>query len=286
MTPRPLFLMTITAATTLFAAFASAQPVDPRDGRVSQAAYVPSTESQDEQSAVVVRDGLLTVRGDRPASLVSVLSAIAQQANLEIIGLDAVQAQWVSMKELTIPLETALRQLLTDYDAFFLYASEGPSAPLTTIWIYPGGQGRNLAPVPPNVWAGTRELEERLRSGDPHVRANALAGLVEREGALALNKVLEALSDNSDEVRTAAVEVAVSSSLGIPAETLFAVALSDPSPQVRLLTLQAVAEHPAVRGVAEQAQFDPDPHVRTQARQILRQFSTASASGDRTSQSR
>jgi hypothetical protein len=160
---------------------------------------------------------------------------------------------------------------LDKYDAFFFYGAEKqePSS-LKTVWVYPMRAGRGMAPVPPESWGSTKELEPMLDDPDPKVRARAIAALVGRKREGALDAVLDALRDSDEQVRTEALYGASKAGLDLPAESLRDLALNDASADVRFLALHSLANSPDAQSVAEMALNDPSEPVRDMAQEILR----------------
>jgi len=87
---------------------------------------------------------------------------------------------------------------------------------------------------------------------------------------------VEALKDRNEGVRTEALYQSLSNDVALPAEVLSGLALGDPSPGVRFLALDALAESSEARAVAEKAAGDPDRNVRRRAQEILRDLDAAS----------
>jgi len=231
----------------------------------------------DQQALVAVRNGRLTVQVQgRPVALAWVLDQISRQAKVAFVLSAGLEAEQVSIGFKELPLDEGLRQLLADQDAFLFYGVEkkGPAS-LRAVWAYPRGQGRGLAPVPPDAWASTGELEGRLGDSDPAVRAQSLEGLIERKRGQALDAVMQGLGDWDEQVRTQALYGAVNAGVTIPPETLAQVALGDPSPNVRFLALEALGGDPNAGAIAQQALNDPSPHVQLKAQEILRQLEAA-----------
>lgn len=232
----------------------------------------------EERSIINFKDGRLSVRvQNRP--LEWVLEEISREGRVAIIRADGVGGERVSVQFQDLPLDEGLRQILKEKDAFFFYGvEEKPPASLRAIWIYPSRRGRGLAPVPPETWASTKELEGRLTEPDPQARSQAVEALVERKGDRALDVVLQALRDADEQVRSWALYSALSAGVELPTDSLIDLALHDPSHNVRFLALEALATDPNVRTVGEQALNDPSPHVRRKAQEILETLKGGSAS--------
>ncbi len=230
------------------------------------------------QSSVTFTDGRLTVQIQN-SRLEWVLEEISRQSRVAIVRAAGVGGERVSLDLQGLPLDEALRQILTDHDAFFFYSVEKEApALLRAVWVYPKGRGRGLAPVPPEEWASTRELrKEATANPDPGARARAVEVLVERSGDQAVAVVGAALRDRNDDVRTRTLFGALRAGLPIPADLLAQLALADPSPNVRFLALDGLAADPKARAtvdvarIAMQALNDPSPHVRIKAQEILKQ---------------
>jgi len=217
----------------------------------------------------MVKDGRLTVEvKDQP--LHQLLEEIARQARVAFTSEGGAGGKkLVSVKYQDVPLEEALRELLKDHDAFFFYGVEGKApATLRAIWVYAKGKGAGQAPVPPEVWASTAELQGRLNDPDPKVRAQAVGAVVERKGDQAGDLLMSALSDQDALVRMQALYSALDAGVSLPPELLVTLT-ADPSPDVRVLALEALAEAPNAGAIAERALNDPSPAVRNKAKELL-----------------
>jgi len=225
---------------------------------------------------LTVQEGRLTVQvQNRPLDWV--LDEISRQGRVAIAKPAGGSSERVSVHLRDVALDEGLRQILKDYDAFFFYSADkkGPAS-LRAVWVYPKGQARGFAPVPPEAWASTRELRNEAETNpDPAARARAIEALVERRGDQAADVVMGALQDGDDDVRTRTLYGALGAGVAIPPDLLAHLALADSSPNVRFLALQALATDPKakasvdVAGVATQALNDPSPHVQIKAREIL-----------------
>lgn len=244
---------------------------------LSAHAALPQTSSPaDPRPQVTFKNGLLTLRGqDRP--LRWFLDEISREAKVAMMVADGVGEERLSADFNKLPVEEALRDLLQEYDVFFFYSGQGaPAGTLRAVWVYPQGQGQGLEPVPPEKWASTKEVEERLADSDPEVRARSIETLIERKGDQALEAVLKALEDEEAQVRVQALYQALAGGLELPESTLANLLLSDDSSDVRFLALEALATGPEARWTAERALTDPSPQVQQKAREILRGLEAAS----------
>ena len=233
-----------------------------------------ATTCQESGRSVVVRAGRLSVEAE-DQSLIALLGAIACRTPLAISAAPEIEADRISIVFAALPVDEGLRRILRTYDAFFYYAG-GPTSPvLAGLWVFPQGEGRGLAPLNTMAWASDADIEARLTAADPDARARALAALVARRGASAMNAVLAALADDDDQVRVRAMELALVEGLELPADRVFDLAVNDRSPVVRLQALQIAAERPELASVAESAQHDPDPAVRSEALATLARHGAA-----------
>jgi len=236
-----------------------------------QPSVVNPPEQPGEQKPIVsVRDGRLSVQiQNQPLS--RVLDRISREGRVAIIAAD-VASRRVSGQFQDVPLAEGLRQLLPDDDAFFFYGgNQNAPVTLTAVWVYPKGRGRGLAPVPPETWASTKELEATFADPDPEWRALSAEALLRRNRDRARDVLLQALRDEDDRVRTRSLYAALRSGVKPPADVLINLALGDPAPAVRFLALEALASDPKLGPIVEQAQNDPNPPVRKRAVQILRE---------------
>lgn len=250
---------------------------------------VEPTKRVEYRAGVLFKEGRLSVSVSKN-SLESILEEISRTAGIAIIRAEGVGEELISIQFQDLLLDEGLRRILKDNDAFFFYGvqkstgvreestGEKASAALRALWVYAKGRGRGLMPVPPETWASTKEFEQKLTDPDPQVRANAVSTVIERKGEQAVDVVLQALSDRDDGVRTRALYGALSSGVTVPAYFLSDLALRDKSSDVRFLALQALAENPNSRAVAELALDDPNEHVRLKAQEILLQLDSATES--------
>jgi hypothetical protein len=236
-----------------------------------------STGPGDPKTLITVTNNRLSVQVQN-RSLAGILDEISNQSGIPILLGDGINDQMVSMRFQDLPLDQGLQALLKTLDAFFFYSAQGAQgqspATLKAVWIYPQGQGRRIVPVPPETYASTVEMQQNLRDPDPDQRARAAEVLIERQGTRALDTVLQVLEDPDEKVRYRALNQAVQSSLALPEDLIQRLALSDSSPIVRFLALEAMVNAPGVdpeklREIAERALNDPSEEVQAQAEDIL-----------------
>lgn len=255
------------------AARAAAQP-----NVAPQGAPPPSPGSQQPPAppqVVSVKDGRLTVNV-RNQSLHQVLDRISRQAQIPIIEGDDFSSQRMTVAFENLPLEDGLRLILQQHDAFFFVGvGKTPPATVQVVWVYDRGKGRGIAPVPPEMWASSKEIEERLASPNPDDRGDAIEALVKRKGEQARELVLQALADPDDHVRARALNAATNE-MDVPSELLMQ-AMSDRSGDVRFLALRALTDRPEAQAAAEHARYDPNPVVRQEADEILKRLAKKGA---------
>jgi hypothetical protein len=217
-------------------------------------------------------DGKLSVTVTR-MSLRAVLLEISRRAQLPILLSDTYVDRLVSIDMRDVPVDDGLRQLLSPFDAFYLYSSDEEKSPgsIKTVWVFERGEGRDLQPVPPEQWASTKELERQLDDPDPEVRAETFEALVERQGEKGLATVRKGLSDPDDSVRLRTLSSAIDVEMDIPARELEPLILDvqGSSQAMRVLALQAIADKPEAEAIATTLANDPDDMVRQQALLIL-----------------
>ena len=240
-----------------------------------------------EQSIIAVQHGKLTVRV-KNWSLESLLDRVSEQSGIAFVAPQGMGTAPVSLNLQNLPLEEALRQILSNHDTFFLWAAAGqPGKPssLKAVWIYPKGKGQILQPLPPEEWASTKELREKLGDRDPDARVAAVKSLIERRGQGAEEEVLQALRDSDAKVRSRALFYAQDRGLHLPSSVLENLEASDSSPEVRFLALQALDGDPNLEDIAQHALSDPDPHVQEGARELLNNLNTGNSLSSEPSQS-
>ena len=277
---RLLFSISLIPWIIWFAACDSAHAKDDTAVVVAREGQSGATNSQAKarpapDTSVRVHNGLLTI-AVRSRPLGSVLEDISRAGRVAIMLEDThVESALISLRAQEVPLDQGLLRILKGYDSFFLYApDEKGAAVLKAVWVYPKGRGQGLAPLPPELWASTKDIEKRLDDTNADTRAKAIETLVSRKGTEALDAVVTALKDDHGHVRTQALYGAMAAGLPVPVETLSTLALTDPSADVRFLALEALASDPGAKALAEQALNDPSPHVQYKAKEILGQAVT------------
>jgi hypothetical protein len=222
---------------------------------------------------VSIQDGRLSVKAEA-VPLETLLSAISNKSGVPITY-DALSARLITAAFDNVPLDEGLKRILTEQDVFLSYAAGAAQHALTGVWIYPKGQGRAIEPAPPEAWAATAEFEQDLStSPDWGTRVRAIEQVIERKGSDSIDDVLYALNDPNPNVRFSALSGALSIGLRLPQGTLGSLVQYDPSPYMRALALQTIAEDRrsdklTVRSMAQAALNDPDPGVQEQARDVL-----------------
>jgi hypothetical protein len=241
------------------------------------AGVATSASPGESKTPITVANNRLSVQVQN-RSLAGILDEISNQSGIPILLGDGINDQTVSMRFQDLPLDQGLQALLKTFDAFFFYSAQGAQgqapAALKAVWIYPQGQGHRIMPVPPETYASTAEMQQNLRDPDPDQRARAAEVLIERQGTKALDTVLEVLEDPDEKVRYRALNQAVQLNLALPEDLIQRLALSDSSPVVRFLALEAMVNAPSIdperlREIAERALNDPSEEVKAQAEDIL-----------------
>ena len=237
---------------------------------------IAAGRGQGATAFVRIHDGRLTIRAQNE-SLGELLRLVARRTNVAITVAPGLEAASCSLAIVDVPLEEGLRRLVGAYDAFLFYAGAPKEPRLAGLWVFPRGQGRASAPLDTVMWASDADVARRLADPDSNVRLRALEALIERRGQEAIEVVLAALADADESVRAQVLDLAFSSGLQIPPDRWSALALSDPSPLIRLQVLQLAPDGPELTSVAETAQHDLDPHVQLEARSILARHASVSA---------
>jgi HEAT repeat protein len=228
-------------------------------------------------SNIEFKDGQISVKAKNiPIGLLA--NELSHKAGIAIIVTQDVGNQLVSLDFKQRPLDEGVRQVFAKQDCFFFYGVDGdqPSS-LKAVWVYAKGKGRGLQPVAPEKWASTKDLSANLSNKDPGLRGQAVETLIERKGNDARDVVLNAMHDSNTQVRSRALYAALRSGVDMPETMLNDLAVTDSSPDIRFLALQALSDRSDARSVAERALKDPDEAVRSEAQQILGRLKEAQA---------
>jgi HEAT repeat protein len=243
----------------------------PRAKVLMIAALATLTAAQ-EPSSVSVEKGRLTVRA-RNAPIRGLLEEFESKTRIRIVVAEEIEEVEVSADFAAVPLDIGLRALLGNYDAFFYYGGSSDDPPsLRAVWVFPKGAAASLRPVPPEAWAGARELERAVAHPDPHMRQQAYEALMKRPDSSSRDLLIQAIrgvGETDDGLRQTILSAAVAKGVDIPPDVLFELARADSSEHVRWMALDALAQHPAAREAARTALTDASPAVRQRAADIL-----------------
>jgi len=288
---KKMFLLSLCASFWLFAA--ALTPAFAGEGALqesvagSAASTRPAAKSEvsNRGSGVVFKDGRLSVDFHKLA-LAQLGDELSQKAGIAVIVSDDAAGELVSASFQNVPLDEGLRRILTKQDAFLFYGvDEDKASALKAVWIYSKGRGRGLFPVPPAKWASTKDLYGSLADKDPTVRGQAIETLIARKRQGAQDQLLTAVRDSSDQVRSRALYAGMKSGVELPQAVLGDLALHDSSVYVRFLALQALADSPEARSVAEAALKDPNEAVRSAAQTIIAKLNGRASESQQPSQS-
>jgi len=222
--------------------------------------------------AVTLDAGQLTIRAAN-VPLDAVLAELSTRTGIPIEAASALESHHISAWVKSAPVEQAIRELLKNYDAFFLYGAVArQGGRLTAVWVYPRGTATNLRPVPPEAWASTKELELALADGDASIREQAYEALLSRADRPSRNLVLLGIrgaSETDSELRQRILSSAISRGMAIPRDVLADLVRADASEEIRVIALDGLAGDPASRDAVSPALSDPSEVVRDRARDIL-----------------
>jgi hypothetical protein len=212
----------------------------------------------------------LAIRAERVA-LDAVLAELTTRTGIPIAAAPAIDSHQISAQVKAAPIDQAIRELLKNYDVFFLYSASARHG-LASVWVYPRGAAANLRPVPPETWASTKELEVAVSDGDPSIREQAYEALMARADRRSRNLVVLAIrgaSETDSDLRQRILSSALGRGMPIPSEVLADLVRADATEEIRLIALDGVARDPALRDVASAALSDPSEAVRARARDVL-----------------
>lgn len=238
---------------------------------------VPESSVDNPSPISIDESGRLSVQLEKqPLRLV--LSYIAERTGIAIDASGVDKHTGVTKQFREIALDEGLRRLLAEQDAFYFYETQGNGlAKLQAVWVYPKGRGRKVSP---GGSSGTlAEIEKDLANSDSQIRATAVEEWVERKGSRSTDVVLRGLKDREEQVRNRTLFKALNAGVRLPPDFLSQMALSDPSPEVRVLALQSLTHDPArAKSVAAGVMNnDSDEAVREFARAIYEQPATEGA---------
>ena len=102
-----------------------------------------------------------------------------------------------------------------------------------------------LLPVPPQLWAGAKELAGSLVGSDPKIRERAYQALMERPDDRSRDYVVQALRgrEKDEPMRQRIFSDALSKGVEIRPDVLAELARADPSEQIRWMALDTLASH-------------------------------------------
>jgi hypothetical protein len=232
-------------------------------------------------------------------SLQEVINEIFQQSGVTIVMGNGMPNPLITMEFHDLPLEQGLRRLFEDYDTFFLYSRiEGMPARLTTVWVYPPGQGQKLTPIPLPPDQGQKlasislsrdsqsdECAQDVNDPDAFKRALAIKTLAERHGNAAAEVVKMGLTDSDERVRIEALQAALNRQVEVPIEALKEMVQYDPSALIRSIAFAGLVNQaqsglvaqPVVWELLNIAQRDSDPVVSELAARIAESWDEAAA---------
>jgi hypothetical protein len=254
---------------------ASSGPLSAQQSTQQQAAQAQApADARRVPPVTLTPEGNLSVSVSR-VGLGRLLNEISALADLPIAVADTLVNDSVSFTVRDVPLEEGLKRLLAAYDAFYLYSADDRSpGSIKAVWVYARGEGRDLQPVPAELWASAKELEARLDDPDPDVRSEMYEKLIERQSDRALPTVLKGLTDPDESVRARTLSSAIDEDIEIPAQDLQAIILDahGQSQSLRVLALQAIQTRPEAEAIATSVMNDQDDVVRNLAQDILRRL--------------
>ena len=262
----------LAAAALVLVAVAATQTEADQASAAQRAGTEETVEKPPARPVTIAADGMLTVIASpsRPLSLTAVLNHISTHQRIPIVVADTVEDDHVTIELRGLPLDEGLKRLLAPYDAFYSYSAEGKRpGVIRAVWVYSRGEGRDLEPVPPEMWASTKELEAQLDDADPGVRFETIEALIERQGERSLDVVLRGLADSDDGVRLGTLTAALHAGVDVSSTDLHSLVLGDSFQAIRLLALEAIEARPEAMSIAESVKDDPDEVVRNTARLLL-----------------
>jgi hypothetical protein len=217
------------------------------------------------------KDGRLSIRMQN-VPVRQALEELARHTSVRISMADDIEDSTVSAQLTGVTPEDALHLLLGRFDAFFYYGATGSeAAALQAVWVFTKGTALGMQPVPPEKWAGTRELETTLNHTDPRVRQRAWEALMARPDNRTRDLLIQAIRgrERDEELRQRLFSAALEKGVDISPDVLSELARADSSESIRWIALDAVSQYPSARQAAEAALTDPSPAIRQKAEDIL-----------------
>ncbi len=209
------------------------------------------------------------------ASLVDVVERVAQTLFLTSHVAPGLETMLVTLTVKDVPFRQGLAQLLANTN-FVLTDRD--------LYVWPRGEfsqngewRERKHQAPPDEPAEQPETsEEELKhqaiyGDDPETRTTALELLTGEGIEKAMSTLVEALKDQSPEVRGMALELLGESEGPIPIDQISKIVSSDPNPEQRMEAIVVLAsrDEETAQAVLQQALQDSDPEVVELAKSIL-----------------
>lgn len=237
--------------------------------------YAATASPEPPDVMVSVTAGLLSA-DVHDHSLRSLLTTISERAGIVIAVDPKVSDSTVSAQFAEVPLEQALRRLLMQLDAFFLYSTRNEApASLRAVWVFPAEGSIGTVPTKPEDESGTSHLERDLRDVDVTVRERALEQILEMGGPSAQEGLRQGLADIDEGVRRRTLSKAADLGVDVPVEELAEIVRLDGVAAVRRMAVEVAYRVALRRGdsdltpLAQLALDDPDVSVRAEADRLL-----------------
>jgi hypothetical protein len=227
------------------------------ENNASEFASAPET---DTEPLVSVEGQRLDVHV-RERELGWLLDEIARQSGVSIVNNTGAADQKVSAILRDIDLDTGLQQLLAEWDVFIYYTQAPDPMTVQSVWIYPKGRGRDLAP-------GDRLVDTAPVAAPPGSEAGS-------NQASVTDPLIDTLLEQEDDsLRLRNLEQALNTAADVPRALLEEMLLADPSERIRARALEGLVDAPEatpkeIRSLAELALADSSETVRALAGQIL-----------------
>lgn len=253
---------------------------------------------------VTFHHGLLTVKAQN-ATLTEVLRAVGDVVGIKTFIYGEIDASTTTWSLVDVPLFEAIRFLVGDHNMAMVYhgsSGQGVTKEASKLWVYGKPSARSYTPPALPIDSPPRDVAKRaqtvpatrlqamqnsaesedesetaslartlIQDTDTSVRSQAAAVLADIAGEEAIKALEAGLGDPNPAVRIKVIGSleALQAEQAIP--TLGQVLFSDPSPQVRLAAVAAIArqQSEAVPAFLEAAAKDKDRAVRTAALSAL-----------------